>query len=213
MIAPGTDVKPPKISTGRAFRAITERLNCTPRRAPQATEEKAVERETAEANAVKNLAEATEELLSEHVEKEQADAKEAKERLKLVTEQEKAESEEASEDASAASEEAPEALEEATAAASEDAQEAPEEESGGQEKAAPEEALKALKEAPEDAQEAQRKKAKRKELQIKIRRKIELENLDIEKLREMSKSKGIHVLTSSSPENLIKAIIAKEFPD
>ncbi len=34
MIAPGMLSMPPRIRTGRAFRAISERLNCTPRRLP-----------------------------------------------------------------------------------------------------------------------------------------------------------------------------------
>ena len=33
-IAPGTEVKPPRISTGSAFSAMSERLNCTPLFAP-----------------------------------------------------------------------------------------------------------------------------------------------------------------------------------
>src|SRR6266545_3925256 len=33
-MAPGTEVKPPRISTGKALSAIKERLNCTPLLAP-----------------------------------------------------------------------------------------------------------------------------------------------------------------------------------
>ena len=33
-MAPGTDVKPPRINTGSAFSAMSERLNCTPLLAP-----------------------------------------------------------------------------------------------------------------------------------------------------------------------------------
>ena len=33
-MAPGTDVSPPRMSTGNAFSAISDRLNCTPLFAP-----------------------------------------------------------------------------------------------------------------------------------------------------------------------------------
>ena len=33
-MAPGTDVKPPRMRTGSALRAMSERLNCTPLLAP-----------------------------------------------------------------------------------------------------------------------------------------------------------------------------------
>ena len=36
-MAPGTEVKPPRIRTGRAFSAMSERLNCTPLLAPHMT--------------------------------------------------------------------------------------------------------------------------------------------------------------------------------